>query len=345
MYNLAYNIMAKNLIPDPFIRWGIRKLCKKRLVDEKAHKLETSRENFYDFIDELKSSSIAKETDAANEQHYEVPSEFYTLCLGENLKYSSSLFKNKNESLHEAENNMLELYIKRSGVVDGDEILDLGCGWGSLSLHLAKKFPNSKITGLSNSSTQKTHINHQAQLRGISNLEIVTGDINKVELNKTFDKILSIEMFEHMRNYKDLFKKVANWLKADGKVFLHVFCHKEIAYPFEVKDESDWMSKYFFTGGIMPSEDLFFHFQEDLKISKHWRVNGKNYQLTSEKWLENITQNKKRTLELLANTYGKDKALEKWVQWRVFFMACAELFGYNKGNEWFVSHYLFEKQS
>jgi cyclopropane-fatty-acyl-phospholipid synthase len=155
MYNLAYNIMAKNLIPDPFIRWGIRKLCKKRLVDEKAHKLETSRENFYDFIDELKSSSIAKETDAANEQHYEVPSEFYTLCLGENLKYSSSLFKNKNESLHEAENNMLELYIKRSGVVDGDEILDLGCGWGSLSLHLAKKFPNSKITGLSNSSTQK----------------------------------------------------------------------------------------------------------------------------------------------------------------------------------------------
>ena len=238
---------------------------------------------------------------------------------------------------------MLALTCKRADLQSGQNVLELGCGWGSLSLYMSAKFPESRFTVVSNSATQKIFIDETAKQRGIQNLTVLTADMNTFTIADTFDRIVSVEMFEHMRNYKFLMNKVAGFLKPDGKLFVHIFTHKILAYKFEVIDETDWMSKYFFTGGIMPSNHLFFYFNDDLKIDKHWVVNGTNYGKTSEAWLSNMDKHKKEIIPIFENTYGKDQAVKWWVYWRLFYMSCAELFNYNKGNEWMVCHYLFEK--
>ncbi|MCE3225820.1 MAG: SAM-dependent methyltransferase [Bacteroidetes bacterium] len=340
-----YNsLLEKNLVPDFLIRTGIRKLLKQRLNDEKKTTPELQKHHLLSLVEELKKSPIAVHTKDANEQHYEVPTEFYKYCLGKHLKYSSGFWKNGVHDIDTSEKDMLELTCERARLANGQEVLELGCGWGSLSLFMSAKFPKSNFTVVSNSRTQKVYIDEQAKERGITNLTVITCDINEFTIDKKFDRVVSVEMFEHLRNYEVLFKKIASFLKDDGKMFVHIFTHKEYAYKFEVKDESDWMSKYFFTGGIMPSNDLFSYFNNDLVIKDQWIVNGMHYSKTSEAWLGNMTSNKSRIMTLFEKTYGKENALKWWVYWRIFYMACAELWGYNKGEEWMVCHYLFTKK-
>lgn len=338
-------LIEKNLVPDFLIRIGIRRLLRQRLRGEDKGNPEAQKKHLLALIVELKNSPIAIETKAANAQHYEVPTEFYRYCLGKHLKYSSCFYKEGVNDLSTAEHDMLELTCSRAGLKDNMDILELGCGWGSLSLFMAAKFPGSRITALSNSHTQKMYIDSEAANRGITNLTIITCDINNFSIDKKFDRVVSVEMFEHMRNYDELMKRIAGWLREDGHLFVHIFTHKTFAYKFEVKDETDWMSKYFFTGGIMPSDDLLFYFNEYLEKEKHWQVSGMHYSRTAEAWLKNMDAHKKEIMPLFEKTYGAEHALKWWVFWRIFYMACAELWGYSGGNEWMVSHYLFRKKN
>ncbi len=337
-------LVEKNLVPDLLLRSGIRNLLRQRLKEEKKATPELQKQHLLSLVKELKGSPIAIETKAANEQHYEVPTEFYLLCLGKHLKYSSCYYKTGVKELDIAERDMLELTCERAQLKDGMRVLELGCGWGSLSLFMAAKYPGSKITAVSNSRTQKLHIDTEAQKRGITNLEIITCDMNKFDIADKFDRVVSVEMFEHMRNYQELMKRVSGWLKDDGKLFVHIFTHRQYAYKFEVKDETDWMSKYFFTGGIMPSDDLLFYFDEHLVKEDHWRLTGMHYSKTSEDWLKNMDKNKKKIMPIFEQCYGKDQALKWFVYWRIFYLACAELWKFNNGSEWLVSHYLFRKR-
>lgn len=338
------SFLEKDKIPDFLIRIGIRRLLRQRLRDEKRENSEQQKQHLLLLIDDLKKSPIAVHTKDANEQHYEVPTEFYQYCLGKNLKYSSGFWKDGVTDIDTSEKDMLEITCERAELANGQDVLELGCGWGSLSLYMSAKYPQSNFTVVSNSRTQKIYIDEQAKLRDISNLTVITCDINEFTIDKKFDRLVSVEMFEHLRNYELLFKKIAGWLKDDGKMFVHIFTHKEYAYKFEVKDESDWMSKYFFTGGIMPSNNLFSYFSHDLAIKNQWVVNGMHYSKTSEAWLKNMDANRDKIMPLFEKTYGQENALKWWVYWRIFYMACAELWGYDNGNEWMVCHYLFTKK-
>ena len=337
-------ILTRNLLPDFVIRFGIRKLLAQRLKDEMKSNSEEQQESFMNLVNQLKESPIAVNTPEANEQHYEVPTEFFKAVLGKNLKYSSGYWKSENAGLDQSETDMLELTCKRAGIKNNEEILELGCGWGSLTLFMAAKYPGSRITAVSNSKTQKEYIDSEAIKRGLNNVTVITADINHFQIDKKFDRIVSVEMFEHMRNYSALFSKVHSLLKPDGELFIHIFTHHKYAYLFEVKDETDWMAKYFFTGGIMPSDHLLFYFTEGFKTINHWIVDGHHYEKTSNAWLANMDRNKEMILNLFSKTYGEENKIKWWVYWRVFFMSCAELWGYKNGQEWFVSHYLFKKR-
>ncbi|HXC05945.1 MAG TPA: cyclopropane-fatty-acyl-phospholipid synthase family protein [Bacteroidia bacterium] len=339
-----YNsLLESDRIPDFLLRNGIRRLLAQRLEEEDKGSAEANLVHLQELIESLKHDPIAIETKAANEQHYEVPTRFFQLCLGKHLKYSSGYWAPEVTSLDQAEQDMLELTCVRAELINEQDILELGCGWGSLSLFMASHYPQSSITAVSNSRTQKQYIDEQARLRGLVNLRVLTADMNTLELDQTFDRIVSVEMFEHMRNYELLLKKVASFLRPGGKLFVHIFTHLNLSYKFEVKDESDWMSRYFFSGGIMPSDHLLLYFNKQVGIEKHWRVNGTHYQKTAEAWLCNMDHNRKEIMSLFETTYGKDQALKWWVYWRIFYMACAELWGYRQGEEWMVSHYLFHK--
>lgn len=338
-------LIENNTVPDLFLRKGIRRLLKQRLNDENKGNTEAQQAHLMTLIDQLKASPIAVNTADANTQHYEVPTPFYQYCLGKHLKYSCGYWNPGVNTLDEAEKDMLELTCQRAELRDGQSVLELGCGWGSLSLFMSAKYPGSTFTVVSNSRTQKEYIDTQAASRGIENLTVITADMNIFHTDQQFDRVVSVEMFEHMRNYQKLLKKVASFLKQDGKLFIHIFTHKEYTYLFEVKDETDWMSQYFFTGGIMPSDDLMFYFNDHLSVNKHWHVTGTHYGKTAEAWLSNMDDHKADIMPLFENTYGKDQAVKWWVYWRLFYMACAELWNYNNGNEWLVSHYLFRKNA
>jgi cyclopropane-fatty-acyl-phospholipid synthase len=340
---LLDKLIERNLVPDLLLRKGIRKLLKQRLKDEKQGNTEQQQAHLMKLIDQLKASPIAINTADANQQHYEVPTQFYKYCLGKNLKYSSGYWKAGITDIDTSEDDMLELTCQRARLSNGQHVLELGCGWGSLSLYMAAKYSDSIFKVVSNSRTQKLHIDEQCKLRGIANLTVLTADMNDFTINEQFDRVVSVEMFEHMRNYKLLMAKVALFLKPEGKLFIHIFTHKEYAYLFEVKDQTDWMSKYFFTGGIMPSDDLLFYFNDDLTVEDHWHVSGSHYGKTAEAWLKNMDNHKKEIMPLFEETYGKNQAVKWWGYWRLFYMACAELWNFNKGNEWIVSHYLFHK--
>jgi cyclopropane-fatty-acyl-phospholipid synthase len=338
------DLLARNLLPDAAIRLGIRNLLSKKLREETRENAIAQSEALAAFVEELKRSPIAIKTDAANEQHYEVPTDFFELVLGPRMKYSSGYWPREDTTFAESEEIMLALTCERAELTGDLDIIELGCGWGSLTLWMAEKFPTSRITGVSNSSTQKLHIEAEATRRGLGNVRIVTADMNDFEAgDSAFDRVVSVEMFEHMKNYQRLMAKVARWLRHSGKLFVHIFTHREFAYHFEGKDPSDWITRYFFDGGTMPSDDLLLYFQDDLSIEKHWRVSGTHYQRTSEAWLEKMDANETTITPILEKTYGGENTAKWRAYWRVFFMSCAELWGFRGGNEWLVSHYRFVK--
>jgi cyclopropane-fatty-acyl-phospholipid synthase len=331
-------LLEKNLLPDWLIRIGIRRLLAQRIREEAARYDRSA------YVADLKTRALAEQTAAANEQHYEVPTPFYQYCLGKRLKYSGCLYPGGKETLDQAEEHMLALYAERARLADGQDILELGCGWGSLALYNAEKFPRARITAISNSRTQKEHIDAEARKRGLANLRIVTCDINAFDIEPgQFDRVVSVEMFEHLKNYDRLFKNIARWLKPGGLLFTHIFTHSRYSYHFVARDETDWVSRHFFTGGQMPAHDLLLQFQDDLQLVEDWRVNGRHYQQTAEHWLQNMDAHRAEILPLFRATYGAEEATKWWSYWRVFYMSCAELWGYKHGKEWLVSHYLFRK--
>ncbi len=336
-------LLERNLLPDSIIRYGIRRLLRKRLKEEDKGNPEARQEHLMKLIEKLKQSPVAINTADANAQHYEVPANFFSLVLGKYMKYSSGYWNNGITDLDGAERRMLELTCERAEIKDGQKILELGCGWGSLSLFMAERYPNSRITAVSNSHSQKLFIEGSAQGRKINNLTVITADMNDFETDGRFDRVVSVEMFEHMRNYRLLLEKINGFMAPGGKLFVHIFTHKEYTYTFDVRDESDWMSKYFFTGGVMPADHLLFYFNDHLRITGHWIVNGTHYSKTAEAWLNNMDKNKNKIIPILKATYGAHEAEKWWVYWRMFFMSCAELWGYKKGAEWFVSHYLLSR--
>lgn len=343
-FNQFSSLLERDLLPDFLIRMGIKYLLGVRLRQEKVGDIERQQEHLMDFVEMMRRSPIAVHTEDANQQHYEVPTEFFRLVLGKHMKYSSAYWKDGVGDLDRAEEDMLALTCERAELRDGHRILELGCGWGSLSLFMAAKYTNSRITVVSNSRTQKEHIEAEAVRRSIKNLKVITEDMNHFRTEERFDRVVSVEMFEHMRNFERLMDKVASFLDHGGKMFIHIFTHKDCAYLFEVKDETDWMSKYFFTGGMMPSDHLMLYFTNSFQIEEHWRVSGLHYKKTSDAWLERMDRNRDRVMQIMAETYGKEQAIKWWVYWRVFFMSCSELWGYKNGEEWLVSHYRFKRR-
>ena len=319
MIQHSLKLIESGKIPDQVIRTGIRALSKKRLTQEGRYDPERAAKHYMDVLALLKKSDIAIETDKANEQHYELPTEFFQAVLGKRLKYSASLFEFSHTTLDQAEEAALASYCLRAQLEDGQNILEIGCGWGSLSLYMAEHYPNANITVVSNSSTQRRYIQDQANLKKLNNLKVITCDVNVLELEEnTFDRVVSVEMFEHVRNYQKLFEKISKWLKEDGLLWCHIFCHRFLHYPFEIKNKFDWMSKYFFTGGLMPSATTFLHFQDHLQLEQHWQWAGTQYERTANAWLDNMDQKKAELQPLFKQTYGADA--EIWCQLFLYFL-------------------------
>ncbi len=331
----------RGLIPDPLLRMGIRRMCAQRLSEERAGGLEAQTERFERRIDALRRSPVAIDTEAANAQHYELPAKFFELCLGPRLKYSCCHYPRGDETLAQAEEAMLALYAERAELADGQNILELGCGWGSLTLWMAEHYPAATITAISNSRGQRQYIESQCDRRGISNVRVITCDVNVLTLEPgQFDRCVSVEMFEHMRNYDILMQRIADWLKPGGKLFVHIFAHTELMYPFETEGSGNWLGRHFFTGGLMPSVDTLLHFQRGLEIERSWLIDGTHYQRSANHWLANQDQRKSAVMSVLRAAYG-DRANLWFQRWRMFWMSCAELFGYADGSEWVVAHHRF----
>ncbi|MGA0264824.1 MAG: SAM-dependent methyltransferase [Lysobacterales bacterium] len=331
------------LVPDSVIRAAIRRLNRQRLEEVHAADPERSSQDLAAFVAHMDRSPVALVPELANEQHYEVPAQFFGHVMGIHRKYSCCYWGNGAQNLDEAERDALAITCERAGLEDGQDILELGCGWGSLSLWMAAHYPNSRLLVVSNSNSQREYIQEQAAQRGLDNIEVRTCDMNAFDPGRRFDRVVSIEMFEHMRNYREMFRRVSDWLRPGGRFFMHIFTHRVCVYPFEDRGPSDWMSRHFFSGGMMPSSDLPLHFQQDLDLVRQWKWNGRHYERTSNAWLENMDREREDIMSVLEGTYGKADAARWFQRWRIFFMACAELFGHADGAEWFVSHYLFER--
>lgn len=331
-------------LPDRIVRLGMQRLCAQRLRDERAGGLIAQAERLEHRLAELRRSAVAIETEAANSQHYELPPAFFEQCLGARLKYSCAYYPTGRETLDEAEAAMLALYCDRAELADGQDILELGCGWGSLTLWMAQRYPAARITAVSNSRPQRAHITRRCRELDLTNVRVITADVNRLELDaEQFDRCVSIEMFEHMRNYELLFSQIHAWLRPGGKLFAHIFAHRQFMYPFETEGSDNWMGRHFFSGGLMPAADTLLWFQRDLRIERRWQVDGSHYSRTAEHWLQNQDARRGAVMEILTDAYGPATALLWFQRWRMFWMACSELFGYADGQEWFVGHYLFAR--
>ena len=331
------------LVPDSVIRAGIRRLLDRKLKEIHVTDVEKAAIIKNRFVQMMGESPIALVPHLANEQHYEVPAAFYSEVLGRNRKYSCCYWPTGVNDLDAAEDAALQVTAERAGIEDGMKVLDLGCGWGSLSLWIAEHFPKASVTSVSNSRSQRDYIVRAAENRGIENIEVHVCDMNDFAAPGTYARIVSVEMFEHMRNYPELFRRISNWLEPDGRFFMHIFCHRTTPYEYIDRGPSDWMSRHFFSGGIMPSADLPMRIGGDLTVERHWQWNGDHYARTLRAWLDKMDARKGAVMPILEDTYGKDQA-DRWrMRWRIFFMACEELFACNGGREWYVSHYLLKR--
>ena len=337
------SLCEQGYIPDYLARFGMRRLMRQRLREE-FRDAEQQFERYKQLLETFSSGPIAIATDKANEQHYEVPAEFFKLSLGKHLKYSSCHWPAGTSHLDAAEAAMLELTCQRAELAPGMDILELGCGWGSVTLWMAANYPGTSITAVSNSASQKAHIIQQCEQRGLDNVRVITADINDFDIEQHFDRVVSVEMFEHVRNHHELMRRIAGWLKPEGKLFVHIFCHRSLTYPFETEGEDNWMGRHFFTGGIMPSENYLLNFQQYLLLDEQWRLSGRHYGATANAWLATMDQNRDRILTIFAEVYGESEAALWFQRWRMFYMACAELFNFEGGNQWLVGHYRFTKR-
>ena len=333
----AIDLAERGLVPEPLIRFGIRRLLRERLAAE-TRRADDPRLALSRFVGVMASSQLAPVPQLANRQHYEVPPAFFDVVLGRHLKYSSALWEPGTETLDEAEAAMLELTCRRAGVADGQRILELGCGWGSLCLWMAERYPRSSVTAVSNSASQGAFVRERAQARGLANLEVVTADMNRFAPAGRFDRVVSVEMFEHMRNWPELLRRIGAWLEPDGRLFVHVFAHRQFAYPFEVDGDGDWMARHFFTGGIMPAHELLSFVPGPLEVEERWLLPGTHYARTAEAWLARLDAGRARAIAVLATVMPRREAELQFGRWRIFFLACAELFGFAGGEEWVVSH-------
>ena len=331
------------LVPDSVIRAGIRRLLENKRREIRADDIEAAATTLNDFVAMMNASPVALVPELANEQHYEVPAEFFTKVMGEHLKYSCCYWPEGVTTITEAEAAALAKTCERAGIEDGMQVLDMGCGWGSLSLWIAEHYPNATVTSVSNSASQREFIVGRAEERGLQNINVIVCDMNDFEAPGRYNRIVSIEMFEHMRNYGELYSRIDRWLLPEGRFFMHVFCHRSTPYEYIDKGPGDWMSRHFFSGGIMPSADLPLRFPEHLNIERRWHWNGQHYAKTLNTWLKVCDANKDEIMPVLAECYGEDNASLWWMRWRIFFMACAELFDFDGGREWYVGHYLFKK--
>ncbi|MBX9710479.1 MAG: cyclopropane-fatty-acyl-phospholipid synthase family protein [Xanthobacteraceae bacterium] len=321
-------------LPDVMVRAGINALCSRTALKLANGNTDTDAV----FAQEMAKRAIAEETDAANVQHYEVPAEFFARVLGPNRKYSSCFYKTLDATLQQAEEEALRQTSERAGLTDGQSVLELGCGWGSLSLWMARQFPKSNIVAVSNSNSQRHFIERMAAARGLHNLTVVTADMNVFDPGRTFDRIVSVEMFEHMMNWRLLLTRVRGWLAPDGRFFMHIFTHRTGSYLFDRGDKEDWIAQHFFTGGVMPSHRLIYQYADLFEVEREWRWSGVHYQRTALDWLENFDSHREEIEKVLTPVYGHDTSL--WMRrWRWFFLATAGLFGYGDGLEWGVSHY------
>jgi cyclopropane-fatty-acyl-phospholipid synthase len=346
---LGIGAVEQGYVPDSVTRLAIRRLCGQRLTDLSKGRRDAVLASQTAFLESMCTAPIAPLPEKANQQHYELPPEFFLEVLGPHRKYSCCLWPEGPALLVDAEEAALRSTCEHAEIADGQQILELGCGWGSLSLWMARRYPNSQITAVSNSAPQRRFIEAQAADRGLTNLRVITADMNELNLRMTgsaeaaFDRVVSVEMFEHMRNYERLLSRIASWLKPDGKLFVHLFCHRELVYPFETEGASNWMGRYFFTGGIMPSADLLLRFDRDMQVIRQWAWDGRHYQRTAEAWLAQMDSRRDGIMPILQSAYGPAEARRWFHRWRMFFLAVSELFGYAQGQEWFVSHYLLRR--
>lgn len=334
------DLAERRWLPDWLIRAGIRQLLDRR-INQNGDR-QSAAQSKRDLIAELRESPLALHTETANDQHYEVPAEFFQLVLGPRLKYSCCLFPEAGTSLADAEEEMLRLTCQRAELENGQDVLELGCGWGSLTLWMAENYPGSRITAVSNSQGQREFIENCCRQRGLNNVRVITADMREFATEEKFDRVVSIEMFEHMRNWQLLLERIASWLTPRGKLFVHIFCHRETPYLFQTEGAANWMGRHFFTGGMMPSEDLLSRFAADVTVTRSWRVDGLHYARTCDAWLERTDRYREAVTAIFRPLAGNRRAPVAVQRWRMFFMACAELFKYRGGNEWFVGHYLLE---
>jgi cyclopropane-fatty-acyl-phospholipid synthase len=336
-------LAESGLLPDSALRWGIRRLLAARLRQENRGNAFARQQRYRQLLCELSRSPVALHPELANAQHYELPPGFFRLVLGQHLKYSACLWPPGTPCLDTAEARMLQCYAERAELAPGQRILDLGCGWGSFTLWAAARFPDCTITAVSNSRSQIEFVRAEAERRGFYNVTVAMADVNDAAFTARFDRVVSVEMFEHVRNYRTLLGRISDWLEPGGKLFVHIFCHRELMYPFETESDDDWMGRYFFTGGLMPAAETLAHFQDDLRLEQQWLLDGRHYQRTARAWLERFDSNTYAIESILAGVYGPDHVPTWMRRWRMFFMACEELFGYGNGTEWLVAHYRFVK--
>lgn len=342
--SLATRWAESGRMPDNLLRLAIRRQCTQRLKDERKGGTDAVFERQQAWLEGLRNSDNAIGTQTTNRQQQELPAEFFQLCLGKQLKYSSCYWEDSTTSLSMAEEHMLRLYGERAELANGQRILELGCSWGSLTLWMAKRYPEARITAVSNSPMQREFIEARCRERAIFNVEVITADVNGLRLDEaSYDRVISVEMFEHMRNYRELLTRIGSWLVPGGKLFVHLFCHRELLQLFEAQGEANWVGRHFFTGGLMPSADTLLHFQDVIAIEQRWLLSGTHYEKTANAWLQNQDNNREQVMQVLQGVYGRADAPLWYQRWRIFWMACAELFGYDNGNEWMVAHYRFRR--